>query len=96
MSVWMSFLLVGVGGFIGALARFLVSHGSTIMLGSRFPFGTLVVNVSGSFLLGLLYGLVAARAALPNPPRPCAWPWAWDFWGWSRCSPRSSSTRTFC
>ena len=62
MSVRMSFLLVGVGGFIGALARFLVSHGSTIMLGSRFPFGTLVVNVSGSFLLGLLYGLVAARA----------------------------------
>jgi CrcB protein len=61
MNALTPYLLVGVGGFFGALARFLVSHGWTVLLGSRFPFGTFVVNVSGSFLLGLLYALILAR-----------------------------------
>jgi len=40
---------VGVGGFAGALAR----HAVTTVLPSAFPWGTLVVNVAGAFLLGL-------------------------------------------
>ena len=48
------FLLVAAGGALGAMAR----HGSNILcvsvLGERFPWGTLVANVLGCFLLGLL------------------------------------------
>jgi CrcB protein len=55
--MWKSMLLVGTGGFVGSVTRFLTSkyiHG--IML-SSFPWGTFVVNVTGCFLIGLLYGL---------------------------------------
>lgn len=46
-----SFILVGIGGSLGAIARYLVSlwWKST---GSRFPWGTLLVNLMGSFWLG--------------------------------------------
>lgn len=52
----MSFLLVGIGGFLGAIARFFISNVVKEKYGTRFPYGTLFVNVVGSFLLGLLYG----------------------------------------
>ena len=45
-----------VGG-IGAVARFLVDGWVSMRLGREFPLGTFVVNISGSFLLGLLDGL---------------------------------------
>ncbi len=47
------FLAVGMGGFLGAIGRYWVS-GLAQKLGDRFPFGTLSVNVLGSFILGLL------------------------------------------
>ncbi len=47
-------LAVGLGGSFGAVFRFLVSSGIYQWLGRGFPYGTLVVNVIGSFLLGLL------------------------------------------
>jgi len=52
-------LFVGIGGFIGALLRYLVS-GYVQNLSHRidFPYGTLVVNVAGCFLLGALSQLV--------------------------------------
>jgi CrcB protein len=48
-----------VGGFLGAIARYLI--GGLIMSSGRFifPVGTLIINVSGSLLLGLLYGISA-------------------------------------
>jgi len=55
-------LLSGLGGFIGSAGRYLIGgwvHG--FMPFTTFPFGTLVVNVSGCLLLGLLGGLVEAR-----------------------------------
>lgn len=45
---------VALGGSFGAVFRFLVSTGIYQWLGRGFPFGTLVVNIIGSFLLGLL------------------------------------------
>ena len=57
-----SALLVGLGGFLGSVGRYLVGgwvH-RTLPL-STFPLGTLVVNVSGCFAIGLLGGAVAAR-----------------------------------
>ncbi len=53
----MSFSLVfaiGVGGFFGAVSRYLVAGKLSLWLNSPFPFGTLVVNALGSFLLGFL------------------------------------------
>jgi len=47
-------LAVGLGGAFGAVIRFLVSSGIYQWLGRGFPYGTLVVNVIGSFMLGLL------------------------------------------
>lgn len=48
-----SILLIGIGGFIGAILRYLVSTG--IQNGSEtFPYGTLAVNIIGSFLLSLI------------------------------------------
>ena len=58
-------ILIGAGGFVGAVARYLVDGGVVLSAGSSFPWGTLVVNVSGSFLVGFLFALLTERAALP-------------------------------
>jgi fluoride exporter len=50
-------LLVAIGGAIGAVFRYLISIFMIQLLGSAFPFGTLLVNVLGSFLMGVVYGL---------------------------------------
>lgn len=52
----MSFLLVAVGGFFGAIARFAVSNYVKARYSGAFPYGTFFINVLGSFLLGLLVG----------------------------------------
>jgi fluoride exporter len=49
-------LALGVAGGLGALARFLTDGGIGSRLGREFPFGTLVVNLSGAFALGVLVG----------------------------------------
>ena len=50
-------LLVLLGGSIGALSRYGVSLLAAKLFGSRFPWGTLVVNMVGAFLIGLLMEL---------------------------------------
>ena len=61
----MTILLVGAGGFFGAITRYLVDGWVTQVLGPQFPWGTMVINVSGSFVLGLLFALAIDRTALP-------------------------------
>lgn len=58
-----SVLLVGMGGFVGANLRVLVCDSAVKRWGDAFPFGTLLVNVFGSFLIGLLVMLLADRFA---------------------------------
>lgn len=54
-------LAIAAGGAIGALLRFWVSNGVYALTGRGFPYGTLVVNVLGSLLMGFLYVLLLER-----------------------------------
>ena len=57
-------LAIAAGGSIGAVMRFLVSTGIYSWLGRGFPYGTLVVNVLGSLLMGSLYELFLQRLSI--------------------------------
>jgi fluoride exporter len=54
-------LWVALGGVLGANARYWLGVWSLARWGSGFPWGTLVINVTGSLLLGLVYGLFTAK-----------------------------------
>jgi CrcB protein len=58
------YLLVGAGGFVGAMARFWVNTMVTQRMGLRFPYGTFLINVSGCFLIGFFMYLLAERGVL--------------------------------
>jgi CrcB protein len=52
-----SILLVGIGGFVGSVARYLVAVLLAGQVSSVFPFATLTVNIVGCFVIGILFGL---------------------------------------
>ena len=59
--------MVGIGGFIGAIVRFALGSYIGNRMGNRFPYGTFVINVSGSFLIGFILTLLARITdASPN------------------------------
>lgn len=60
----MPYLIVFVGAGIGGALRHGVNVWAVRMFGLGFPFGTLIVNVLGSFAMGVLVGLFAYRAGL--------------------------------
>ena len=53
--------VVGVGGFLGSILRFWLGGYISNRMGARFPYGTFVINVTGSFLIGLVVTLLAER-----------------------------------
>jgi len=57
----MHFVLVAVGGAIGASLRHLVGLVTLRLFGPAFPWGTLTVNVVGSFVMGILVEVIARR-----------------------------------
>jgi fluoride exporter len=61
----MPLLLIGIGGFAGAITRYVVDGAVAERTAGAFPWGTLAVNLSGSFVLGLLFAITAERAILP-------------------------------
>lgn len=67
---WTTFLtvgLIGVGGFLGANARYWLGLWAARRWGITFPYGTLLINVSGSFLLGFFLTLTTERLLVhPN------------------------------
>jgi CrcB protein len=59
--------MVGIGGFLGAIARFALGGFIADRMGSRFPYGTFVINISGSFVIGFILTLLAHHTtASPN------------------------------
>ena len=62
-------LAVAIGGAIGSVARYLVAIGSGKLFGMAFPWGTLIINITGSFLIGAFVGLFATKWDLPQPMR---------------------------
>lgn len=61
----MTLVLIAIGGAAGAVARYLVDGWVLDRTGAGFPFGTLAINLSGSFLLGFVAALTIDRAVLP-------------------------------
>jgi fluoride exporter len=59
-------LMVGTDGFLGSVSRFLASRLIQTNLQSAFPFGTFFVNITGCFLIGLIYGF-SDRTSLLTP-----------------------------
>ena len=59
-------LAIAAGGALGSVLRHLVGKGALVLMGSSFPYGTLFVNVAGSFVMGVL---VAYFAHVGNPPQ---------------------------
>ena len=57
----MKYVMVGLGGCVGALLRFWLGGYISNRMGTRFPYGTFVINISGSFLIGFILTLLAER-----------------------------------
>jgi CrcB protein len=47
---------IGTGGFLGSIARYLISGFFQNRLLTAFPFGTFIVNITGCLLIGIIYG----------------------------------------
>lgn len=61
-----SIMIVGFGGFIGTVARFLISRYFQVNLTSVFPWSTFVVNIVGCLLIGIIYG-VSEKSEVLSP-----------------------------
>jgi CrcB protein len=62
----LKYAMIAVGGAIGAIARFLIGTYVGQRMGARFPYGTFVINLSGSFLVGFIMSVLTDRTQL-NP-----------------------------
>jgi len=65
----MLYLIVFLGAGLGGALRHGVNVASTRLFGFSFPYGTLIVNVAGSFAMGLLAGYFAYRPGIPQHMR---------------------------
>lgn len=64
---WRAILAVAVGGGIGSVLRFVIGQVALQRFGPGFPWGTLVINITGSFLIGVVAGLAATRSLGVTP-----------------------------
>ncbi len=62
----MRYLMVGIGGFFGSIARFWLGGTVYARLGTRFPYGTFFVNISGCFAIGFIMIILTGRTQM-NP-----------------------------
>jgi CrcB protein len=64
METLKPYLWVGIGSACGGMARFWVSRAVAEVIGEKFPWGTVIINITGSFLIGLLAALTLAEGRL--------------------------------
>ena len=64
-----NYIAIALGGAIGACLRYAINEWSLQLLGRSFPFGTLLVNMLGAFIIGLLYGLITTEQIAATPWR---------------------------
>src|SRR3954453_20807800 len=64
----LAYLWVAIGGALGSVARYGIGGVVSDKFGGTFPWGTLVVNVSGSFIIGFLGALTAPEGKWPHNP----------------------------
>src|ERR1035438_2034728 len=62
----LKYLFVGIGGCLGSILRFWLGSYIGSKMGTRFPYGTLVINVTGSFLIGFFALLTVKTHWSPN------------------------------
>jgi len=62
----MRYVSIAIGAMLGANLRFVVANWAADQWGTDFPFGTLLINVSGAFVIGFFLALIADRVGL-NP-----------------------------
>ena len=65
----MSYLLVFFGGGLGAMLRHLVNVTCARCIGIGFPYGTFIINISGSTVMGLIAGYLAFKGEASQPWR---------------------------
>lgn len=59
----LKYMIVGIGGFLGAIARYALGTYIGSRYGVRFPYGTFVINVSGCFFIGLILSVLGRTTA---------------------------------
>ncbi len=62
----MRFFWVAIGGALGSLARYSLGAWIYSRMGTKFPYGTFVINITGCFLIGLTLSILDTRAELPS------------------------------
>ena len=65
MATW---FWVALGGALGSMARFGVAAAGAALTGPQFPWGTLLINIGGSFVIGWFGALTGSRGAVSVPP----------------------------
>lgn len=65
----LQYLWIGLGGFVGANARYLLQQWAANRWGANFPYGTLLANVSGSFIIAFFLTLATERLAISPETR---------------------------
>src|ERR1035438_7577205 len=67
-----AYLWVALGGALGSVSRFWLSGLVAARFGETFPWGTLIINVSGSFLIGLIGALASSEGRMDSQSRSFA------------------------
>lgn len=62
-----AYLWVALGGALGSMARYALGNAMTLAVGPEFPWGTLLINVLGSFVISFFGVLTGMEARLPLP-----------------------------
>jgi CrcB protein len=57
----MEYIWVGIGGFLGANARYILSGQVAQRLGVTFPYGTMIINLTGALLIGIIFTILTDR-----------------------------------